>query len=303
MPASRLNRVRRKNIGKPLIVAVIILAILGTAGYIAYGRYQAAQAPLASYIQDEAKNTFQSIPVNYSPALAPATTTTVHIPIIMYHYVEHVKDKKDILRQKLNTNPETLDLELKTMQDAGYTFLTMSEVNEAINNKKPLPKKPVVLTFDDGYKDFYTDALPILQKHQVKATAYIITGFIGKPNYMSLPQLTEVKKSGLIEIGAHTVHHIDLKHATLKQAEDEIKGSKVALEKLFGEPVTTFAYPSGRFNEQAIQVVKEAGFTTAVSTMPGTQAAAINELVLFRLRAGGRTGKQLLTFLELETAH
>ncbi len=302
MPVRKLSFTYRKSFVTPLFF-VVLLGVSCFAGYFFYHRYQTSKPTLATYVQDEPKPPAQSLPSNYSPALVPETTKTVHIPILMYHYVEHVKDKKDILRQKLNTNPETLDLELKTMKEAGYSFLTMAEVNDAINNKKPLPPKPIVLTFDDGYKDFYTDAFPILQKYQVKATAYIITGFIGKPNYMSLPQLTEVKKSGLIEIGAHTVHHVDLKQATLKQAEEEIKGSKIALEQLFGDTVTTFAYPSGRFNEQAIQVVKNAGFLTAVSTLPGTEAASVNKLVLYRLRAGNRTGKQLLTFLEFETAH
>ncbi len=290
--------------GKIIALVLIVLFFLSClTGFWYFKHLEKLSTQPASYIQDDAHQSYQPEPAVVSPVLVPPATTIVHVPIIMYHYVEHVKDKNDTIRQKLDTLPETLDLELKTLQANGYTFLTMSEVNEAVQNKKPLPTKSVVLTFDDGYKDFYTDALPILEKYQAKATAYIITGFIGKPNYMTLTQLTEVKKSGLIEIGAHTVHHIDLKHASLKQAHDEIAGSKVTLEKLFNDPVTTFAYPSGRFNDQAIQIVKEAGFTTAVSTMPGTQASTQNQFILYRLRAGGRTGKELISFLNREMAN
>ncbi len=215
----------------------------------------------------------------------------------MYHYVEHVTDLNDTLRQKLAITPEVLDSQLKTMQQAGYTFMYMSDLADVLDGKKDLPPKPIVLTFDDGYLDFYTGAFPVLKKYHVKSTEYVVSDFIGKPNYMLLPQLKEVQQSGIVEIGAHTKHHIDLRSGDEKRDTNEIAGSKVALEKLFGIPVLTFAYPSGFFNDRVIQIVKDAGFTTGVSTMPGTEATADNRFILFRLRAGARTGNSLLQFL------
>lgn len=224
------------------------------------------------------------------------------IPILMYHYVEHVRDKRDTIRQKLNIYPETLSSQIKTLQDDGYTFLRMSEIGEIIDGKKQIPTKPIVLTFDDGYKDFYTDVLPVLQKHNVPATAYIITNFIGRPNYMTRKQLDTVQASGLVELGAHTIHHVDLPHVTEVFARKEIVKSKEALELWYGSPVVSFAYPNGRFSDNLEKLVKEAGFTNAVSTLPGSSIANENRFRLYRLRPSARRGQALLQFLKTEVS-
>ena len=278
-----------------ILVGVLIAAIIAVFVYRHFQNKKLA----TQYIQDQSAEQQSSLPL---PSPSPLPPTAFHVPILMYHYVEHVKDKNDTIRQKLDILPETFDSQIKTLQQAGYTFLFKSDLADIIDGKKELPPKPIVLTFDDGYRDFYTDVFPIIKKNNIKVTAYIITGFIGKLNYMFLPQLIEVKQSGLVEIGAHTVHHIDIRRANQKVATAEIAGSKTELENLFGDPVLTFAYPSGFFNEKTIQVAKDAGFTTAVSTMPGTLVANENRFELFRLRAGGRTGKVLLQFLQDEIA-
>ncbi len=275
------------------IAGLILITILVAGGFILIYRKNAKPAPIIPTIADDAVQSQQPQHIATS-----SSSTVFRVPILMYHYIEHVKDPGDTIRQKLNIYPETLGLEIKTLQDDGYTFLYASEVAQAIDGKMKLPAKPIVLTFDDGYKDFYTDALPVLQKYHVKATAYIITGFLGRPNYMTVDQLKAVKASGIVEIGAHTENHIDLNHATVKKQTEEIVNSKKYLEKLFSQPVTSFAYPSGRFNQDTVKIVQAAGFTNAVSTNPGTQVTNTNRFVLFRLRPGSRSGKVLLSFLD-----
>lgn len=271
----------------------VLIAI--TLGLLAVIKYAHAVEPTTPTIVDDEHQ--YSEPMHITPP-ASAPVTVIHVPILMYHYVEHVKDRRDTMRQKLNINPEILDQQLKTLDEAGYTYLFMNDIAEAIDQKKPLPPKPVVLTFDDGYADFYTGALPILEKHHAKATAYIITEFLGRPNYMTLKQLQTVQQTGLIEIGAHTQHHIDLSHASVMKQTEEIAGSKKTLDALFPNQVFSFAYPSGRFNQDSIKIVREAGFTTAVSTNPGTEIYNGNRFVLFRLRPGSRLGKDLIEFLD-----
>lgn len=271
-----------------LVLGVTITGVL----YIHH--LHAKEISPASYISDELQKPQEPLHV----ASGSATYIPLaHVPILMYHYVEHVKNKDDLMRQRLAVAPETLDLQLQTLQKGGYTFMFASELASAIDGKMPLPPKPVVLTFDDGYADFYQNAFPLIQKYHTKVTAYIITGFIGQQNYMSLSQLRALEKSNLVEIGAHTEHHIDLSKASAMQATAEIDGSKTTLEKLLPAKVTSFAYPSGRFNQETIQLVKEAGFTNAVSTLPGTEITSQNRLVLFRLRPASRTGNTLLSFL------
>ena len=177
----------------------------------------------------------------------------------------------------------------------------MGELSEVLDGKKYLPENPIVLTFDDGYRDFYTYAFPILKKYNAKATQYVISGFLGNPNHLLKSQVEELSKDSLIEIGAHTVHHMWLKGQNEKTAFDEIYKSKTELEKIIGKPVVSFAYPYGAFDLSAIEQTKEAGFSTAVSTIPGIMQRQEHRFFLYRLRPGGRVGENLLTWLEKAT--
>lgn len=231
----------------------------------------------------------------------PPLSQSIRVPILLYHYVEYVQDKDDTIRQSLNIQPYTFESQIKTLQNAGYSFLTAGELGEVLDGKKDLPPKPVVLTFDDGYRDFYTDVFPILKKYKVMATEYVVSGFIGKPNYMFEKQIKEISQSGLVEIGAHTVHHVSLADKLPLVVQYEIKQSKLSLEKKYKINVVSFAYPNGSLDEQAIDVVKKAGYTTAVSTVPGIDQSQNNRFFLYRLRPGYKWGQELLTYLEQST--
>ncbi len=222
----------------------------------------------------------------------------VRLPILMYHYIEYVTDKNDTIRKSLAILPSTFDAQIKTLQDAGYTFLTASQIPDILSGKVELPEKPIILTFDDGYRDFYTDAYPILKKYNVPATAYIVPGFLDHPNYMFTSQLEEINKDGLVELAAHTVHHAYLKGASKEHAKWEIEESKKELEEQLKKPVVSFAYPYGAFDLEIAQLVQEAGFTNAVSTLPGVELDGKNTYFIFRIRPGARTGEELLTYLK-----
>lgn len=222
----------------------------------------------------------------------------VKVPILMYHYVEYVKDEKDTIRQLLNTYPHIMDAQIKTLKDHNYTFLTHAELTHILMGGKTLPEKPVVLTFDDGYRDFYTDAYPILKKYQVKATAYVISGLLHDQNYMTPMQVTEIAHEGLVEIGAHTVDHPWLKNQSTEYVKYEVEESKKELEKLTGHPVISFAYPYGAFDLQAIEAVKKAGYTSAVSTIPGIMHSHDTKYFLYRIRPGISAGDEFINYLE-----
>jgi peptidoglycan/xylan/chitin deacetylase (PgdA/CDA1 family) len=216
----------------------------------------------------------------------------------MYHYVEYVQDQKDTLREALNINPDVFEQQVKTLSDSGYTFMTAKELGDVLDGKTKLPKNPVLLTFDDGHWDFATDVLPILKKYHAKATAYIIPGFIGGSDFMSTDQLKEVINSQLVDVGAHTVDHISLKDKLYPIVKYEVDNSKTMLENTYHIHVVSFAYPYGSFDLQAINTTNKAGFTTAVSTIPGIVQNQQNRFFLYRLRPGYRTGQELLSYLE-----
>ncbi len=244
-----------------------------------------------------------NIPVTPKPTTAPAPTiasisATIRIPILMYHYVEYVQDKNDKTRISLNTTPYTLEEQIKTLIAANYTFITNNELSDVLDGKANLPPNPILLTFDDGYRDFYTDAYPILKKYHVKATQYVIYGFLGMQNHMDPYMVKEIAKDGLVEIGSHTIHHVWLKGLTLQQASPEIFQSRVLLEQLINQPVHSFAYPFGAFDDQAIRITRDAGYRSAVSTLPGVEQNQGNRFFMFRLRPGGRLGQNLLTWLK-----
>lgn len=225
-------------------------------------------------------------------------SATFRIPILMYHYIEYVQDQNDKTRIALNIIPPILQKQIETLKNAGYTFITARELGEVLNGKRQLPQQPIILTFDDGYRDFYTYAFPLLKQEQTKATLYVVPGFLEGSNYLTHQQLEEIAKNGLIDIGAHTVHHVSLRQRSLSVVTQEITQSQVMLQDELHIPIVSFAYPYGTFDDQAIQVVKNSGFTTGVSTVPGISQSNTNRFFLYRLRPGARIGNTLLTWLQ-----
>lgn len=224
-------------------------------------------------------------------------TEDVKVPILVYHYIEFVKDQRDTIRKSLDILPPTLESQIKTLKSAGYSFIVAADLGLYLDGKKPLPQKPIILTFDDGYEDFYTDVFPILKKYNVVATEYIISGVLGRPNYMTLDQVKEIAASGLVEIGAHTVHHPNLKSLSIEIAKKEIEDSKATLESELGINVVSFAYPYGAYDDAIVSLVKNAGYTNAVTTRGGFIVNQNERLTLFRIHPGVATGQGLISIL------
>jgi peptidoglycan/xylan/chitin deacetylase (PgdA/CDA1 family) len=164
--------------------------------------------------------------------------------------------------------------------------LTAKDLGELFAGKGILPAKPVVLTFDDGYRDFYTDVFPVLKKYNAKATVYMIAGFVGYKNNLTDAQLKELAVSGLVDIGAHTVHHVGLTHGSSPMIEQEVTEGKKILEIMTGQPVVSFAYPNGEYDDVVATVVRQAGYTTAVSTKPGIETGERTDIRYFAYAPG-----------------
>lgn len=279
------------------VLAGIIFLLVVFLGFIFWQRFA------HRYVLETNKTEVQKLPVEVEKKLKEASVSAMRIPILMYHYVEFVQDKRDTIRQSLDIIPPVFDAQVKTLQEDGYTFLTAKDLADILDEKKEAPEKPILLTFDDGHWDLYTDVLPILQKYHVKATAYIVPGLLNGSDFLTTNQLEKVATSGAVEIAAHTVHHVWLKGRPFATVEKEVKESKTMLEALVHKPVVSFAYPFGAFDNQAIAAVQNAGFLTAVSTVPGIEHSKSSRYFLYRLRPGGRTGKDLIQFLEGKVFH
>ncbi|HEX6512089.1 MAG TPA: polysaccharide deacetylase family protein [Chloroflexota bacterium] len=225
--------------------------------------------------------------VSAAPSVTPKPGTVTTVPILMYHYIRELPpNTPDQLGYGLSIAPHLFEAQLAYLAGAGYESVSMDDLTSHISKGTPLPAKPIVLSFDDGYADFYSAAWPLLKKYRLTATAYLVVDFLGKPGYMSWQQSQELRDAG-IEIGAHTMDHVDLAIQPLAQARHQIGDSRSILQQRLNVPVDSFAYPSGRYNATAVKLVADAGFSSAVTTNFGSRHTAANLLTLARVRVPG----------------
>lgn len=222
------------------------------------------------------------------------------LPILMYHYVEEVQDKNDKGRINLSVHPKIFEGVLESLQTAGYVSYFVRDIPEIFAGTIRLEKKSIALTFDDGYEDFYTDVYPLLKKYHMRSTLYVVNNRVNTPDYVTLDQLKEMIKSGLVEIGGHTLDHKNLQFASHEEATEQIVESKKRLEKDLGITLESFAYPYGGFQAKVTeQIVKDAGYTVAVSVDKGSYHTPDNLYTLYRLRAGMFTPENSIGSLKM----
>ncbi|HEV3232431.1 MAG TPA: polysaccharide deacetylase family protein [Candidatus Dormibacteraeota bacterium] len=228
------------------------------------------------------------------PAVVRAGTW---LPVLMYHYVR-VAPAGDRAGFNLSVTPENFAAQMRYLRDHGYHTLTMAQADQALLRSQPLPAKPVVLTFDDGYRDFYTTAAPIMRSLGITATAYIPTSLLDGKAYMTWAEVRELDGQGF-EMAAHTEFHVDLAKAADARARIEVFGSKDALESHLGHPVVDFCYPYGGFNYKVMALVQEAGFLSATTTQVGGWHNAQHMFDMSRVRvSGGETLEAFARYLD-----
>lgn len=219
----------------------------------------------------------------------------LRVPILMYHYIRVNPNPTDKVGFALSVTPADFEQQMQYLATHSYNAIDVSTLVAALKSRSGLPAKPVVITFDDGYRDFYTTAFPILKKYNLHAEIYVVSGFVGGANYMTWDMIKEVSASGLVTVGGHTRTHVDLTRATLTNLVKELVESKSALEANLGTKITDFCYPYGAFNSQVAAEVEKAGYTNATATLFGQWHSAGNYFALRRVRVGG--GKSLASFI------
>lgn len=185
-------------------------------------------------------------------------------PIIMYHSIT------DVPGNNLCIPPEIFEKQIKQILDAGYTPITAGDYVKGVEGNFSFPKNPIILTFDDGYKDNYTRAFPIMKKYQVKGSIFPFTNAVDKhQNFLTSSEIKEMDASGLVDFGSHTANHVHLSEENTERVRYELTESKKFLENVLGKPVTTFCYPYGDNSPAVIKQVKEAGYAIAFADFPG----------------------------------
>ncbi len=185
------------------------------------------------------------------------------------------------------------DRQIQVLADR-FRIVTLRDLCAAIAAAPPEAGLACV-TFDDGYRDTYEHALPVLARRGIPATVFVATGFLGgtfPTRFGKRPMMTADQVRATVamghEIGAHTITHPRLTDVLPEAAQEEIASSKRSLEDLIGSPIESFAYPKGACSDPVKRLVAAAGFRSAVTTREGLVQAVPDWLALPRVRIGAR---------------
>jgi peptidoglycan/xylan/chitin deacetylase (PgdA/CDA1 family) len=223
------------------------------------------------------------------PATLPPRTLSV--PILMYHRIDVLRPSLPAITRSLTVDPGDFGRQMRWLGARGYHTITQLQLFDALERGTRLPARPIVITFDDGYRDVLKNAAPVLRRLGMRGTAYVITGRIsnGGVSFLTWPELKVLEQDG-VEIGSHTVHHSELPGLSDPVALQELIQSRRALEAHLHHPVQWFAYPAGRFDPRTEALVRQAGYVLAVTTQPGSLQDARAPFALHRYEVLDTTG-------------
>lgn len=220
------------------------------------------------------------------------------VPILMYHSVSD--DPGGRHGRPLTVTPRRFAEQIEYLDDEGFTSHSVRELVAALEGRGRLGPKPIILTFDDAYGDFHTNALPVLSRHGYSATMYVTTAYIGtsanpltgdrkhhRPT-MSVEQLSDLVAAG-IECGAHSHTHPQLDDVPPARLQSEVRQPKQVLEDCLQTPVLTFAYPYGYHDRAAREAVAAAGYQAACRVGNIVCSSSDDRFALPRLTVRSRT--------------
>jgi peptidoglycan/xylan/chitin deacetylase (PgdA/CDA1 family) len=217
------------------------------------------------------------------------------IPILMYHAI--AKAPSGTPYPTLYVPKPEFAAEMAALARRGYRAVTLTQAYDHWEKGAPLPGKPIVLTFDDGYRNVYENGFPILRKRRWPGVLNLEVRFMNKPWGLARSRIRRLLSADW-ELASHTIHHRDLTGLTDAELTIEVLDSRFLLQRLFRVPVLFFCYPAGRYNAEVVREVKAAGYAGATSTRSGL--ARPSELyALARIRVDGGDGASgLLTKLD-----
>lgn len=225
-----------------------------------------------------------------------------HPRVLMYHMVS--PHRTGARFNGLRVTPERFEAQLAWLRRNGWQSFTVSELWEQWD---ALPGKSVAITFDDGYADNLHNALPLLEKYDARATIYMVvdrherdwstakkahhnTGELAREPKLNDDALQRLVASGRVEIGSHTLTHINLRTTPAADKRHELAESRRLLQAQTGQPIASFAYPFGIYGDEDVALAREAGYTTAVTTIDGidTRTPRPDPLQLKRIKVSGK---------------
>jgi len=228
-------------------LAVVIVIIIGWLGIGHYDLIAKSFVVKGKNINEISKNS----PLKYN---------NESVPVLMYHSIGTATLNPYVV------STDKFNMDMQYLEENGFTTLSTDELYDFMIKNKPVPKKSVLITFDDGYEDNYTNAFPILKKYNFKATIFVITDSVDKDKqYLSSKQLKEMQDNG-IDIESHTNLHDKLGTCTYDDQLKTLKASKEYIEKTLNKTVRYISYPFGSYNSDTLKVATAAGYEMAFTT-------------------------------------
>jgi peptidoglycan/xylan/chitin deacetylase (PgdA/CDA1 family) len=228
------------------------------------------------------------------------------VPILMYH---RIAANGPVAMERFRVAPDLFAPQMATLHRAGYRTIGLGDWVSAMARHEPLPGKPVILTFDDGYRDFLTAAMPVLRTHGFSATLFLVAERIGgtadwdarygEPASLLLWEEVRALQEAGIEFGCHSSVHRPMTGMHLPELAEDTVRARAILEEGLATSVKTLAYPYGAENEFVRRVLEDLGFQAAVSCEPGISRLGDNPLRLPRVQvSGGCKPERLLALID-----
>lgn len=205
---------------------------------------------------------------------------------LMYHLI---LDEPYSSLESLFVRPSELRGHIEALLEKGYRFIFADEYGM-------YGEKTVIMSFDDGYADNYTEMFPIIKEYNVKVTVFMVAGYIGGGDFLSEDQIREMSESGLVSFQSHTYNHRSLKGLSEDELAFEFSESNRIIEGITGRPVRALCYPTGAYDENTIYVAKNY-YDFAYTTVNRASTAGEDLLALPRLRVSRGRSKTSFSYM------
>jgi len=209
----------------------------------------------------------------------------VDVPTLMYHHIQDLQVAKAAHQEKLTVGTNFFSEYMDYLRDHHYSVIAMQDLVDFFDHGKALPPKPILLTFDDGYADFATDAWPLLQSHGFKATMFLPTGLLEKSGYLQWSTIADIEKENLVLMANHTYSHHTMR-SSLSIITTEITLSEKDLKAHHLDEPQIFAYPYGENSDQSEQFLKQQDYKLGFTTKHGRYLCKGQRIILPRIRVG-----------------
>lgn len=276
--------------GKPILYRTLVGIVGVVVGIVLFWREApraiAPYGPRKSASTDPTKTGGGTTPVPTLPSVP--VTDRYAVPVLMYHRIADLtpSEARSPLMRDLTVSPANFEKQVQYLAENGFTFLLAREVEEAERNHTRLPEKAVAITMDDGYKDNFEQAFPILRKYKARATIFLVTATVNTIGHLSWDDC-QIMHRERVGYGSHTVHHYELTSLTVPEMDYELRQSKQTLEDRLFDRITAVAYPSGKYNRTVADRAQAAGYLAGWKKGGGPVQPGMDNYLLPRVRVNG----------------